>query len=242
MRVALISDLHANEVALEAVLADAKRLGVDTTICLGDVATLGPRPKETLDRLREIGCACILGNHDEFLLDSDLIKGYSEVPAVVESVDWCRARLSSDDLDFLRGFSGTLRVPLDDNATLFVFHGSPRSHMENLLAETPADAVDEMLDGHIATVMAAGHTHVQMLRQHRGILLVNPGSVGLPFREYAAGREPTLLHHAEYAVVESNAAGIGVTLRRVEVSRAALRASVQGSDLPLAPMLRAQYA
>ena len=64
MRIALISDLHGNAVALEAVLAHADRMGVDETICLGDVATLGPRPREVVGMLRDRGCRCILGNHD----------------------------------------------------------------------------------------------------------------------------------------------------------------------------------
>ncbi|MEO6600819.1 MAG: metallophosphoesterase family protein, partial [Polyangiaceae bacterium] len=69
MRVALISDLHGNELAFNAVLADIARQGVDQIICLGDVATLGPRPRDVLGRLAELRCVCILGNHDEFMLD-----------------------------------------------------------------------------------------------------------------------------------------------------------------------------
>jgi predicted phosphodiesterase len=241
-RVALISDLHANEVALEAVLADATRLGVDRIVCLGDVATLGPRPTAVLARLRELGCACILGNHDEFLLDPELIHKYTEAPVIVDSVDWCRARVSADELAFIRGFVRTLELPLAGGATLLLFHGSPRSHMEDIIAQTPADKLEEMLGGRRATVMAGGHTHVQMLRQHRGILLVNPGSVGMPFKEYVGGRVPAVMPHAEYAVVEASAAGVGVTLRRIELDRAALRASLQGSDLPLARSLLPHYA
>jgi putative phosphoesterase len=239
MRVALISDLHGNEVALEAVLADAR--GVDRLICLGDVATLGPRPQAILSRLADSGCDCILGNHDEFLLDAELIRRYTEAPIVVDSVDWCRAQLSQAELDFLRGFKKTLEVPLE-NGTLFLFHGSPRSHMEDLLAETPPERVDELLAGHRATVMAGGHTHIQMLRQHRGILLVNPGSLGMPFREYVAGRAPTVLPWAEYAVVESSAGGVSVSLRRVALDGKKLRGALHGSSLPLAPALLAHYA
>lgn len=93
-------------------------------------------------------------------------------------MDWCRAQLSAGELDFVRTFQGRLEIPLGGGATLLLFHGSPRSHMEDLLATTPPDDLDRLLDGHRATVMAGGHTHIQMLRQHRGALLVNPGSVG----------------------------------------------------------------
>jgi predicted phosphodiesterase len=61
MRVALISDIHGNLVSLEAVLADIDREGVDQIVCLGDVAGLGPQPREILARLQALGCICIMG-------------------------------------------------------------------------------------------------------------------------------------------------------------------------------------
>src|SRR5688572_6903855 len=126
MRVALISDLHGNEIALAAVLADIARRGVDTTVCLGDTATLGPHPEAVLERLRDLGCRCILGNHDAFMLDADLVRSYSEVPIVVEAVDWCRARLSAEHLAFVKTFVATAEIELSAEAKLFLFHGTPR--------------------------------------------------------------------------------------------------------------------
>jgi putative phosphoesterase len=242
MRVALISDLHGNEVALRAVIADATRVGVDRFVCLGDVATLGPRPVEVLGLLRELGCACILGNHDDFLLDEALVRRYTQAPVVIDSVDWCRDVVSEADRAFLRTFQSTARLELDPSTSLLLFHGSPRSHMEDLLAETPPEQLDQMLGGQHATLMAGGHTHVQMLRQHHGVLIVNPGSVGMPFREYVCGRAPTVLPHAEYAIVEARAGNVDVSLRRVALERSNLRRALHGSTLPLAAALREQYA
>lgn len=243
MRVALISDLHGNQVALSAVLDDATRAGVDRVICLGDVATLGPQPRQVLATLRALGCDCILGNHDQFLFDPELIHTYTEAPVIVDAVDWCRRQLGDDELAFVRGFVAGVEVALGGGATLYAFHGSPRSNMQDLLATTPAAELDRLLDGRAATVMAGGHTHVQMLRQHRGLLLVNPGSVGMPFREHVAGKPPALLRHAEYATVESDGrGGVGVTLRRVPVELEALRAAVAACDYPLRQYVLAQYA
>ncbi len=242
MRIALISDIHANALALQAVFADIDKQGVQKTICLGDVATLGPHPEAVIDMLGERGCPCILGNHDAFLLDSALIHSYTEAKVVVDAVDWCRSRLSTSELNFFRSFVPSLRIPLEKDSTLLLFHGSPRSHMEDLLCTTPPEQLDAALATHSATVMAGGHTHIQMLRQHRGILLVNPGSVGLAFKEYVAGQAPTLLPHAEYAVVESIGDRISVQLHRIPLDKSALRAAAAATDNPLSPMLVQQYA
>jgi putative phosphoesterase len=243
MRVALISDLHANQLALEAVKRDIDRVGVDQIVCLGDVATLGPQPNAIIQSLRDMGCPCIKGNHDDFLLDAALIRSYTEAPVVVDAVDWCRDQVSAGELDFLRDFRATMEIDLDRQTKLLLFHGSPQSHMDDLLATTPPDELDRLLGGRRATVMAGGHTHVQMLRQHRGMLLLNPGSLGQPFKEYVNGRQPTILAHAEYATVEAANGTIDVTLRRVELDRAALRAAAASAPSnPLTPFLVQQYS
>jgi putative phosphoesterase len=243
MRIALISDLHGNALALDAVLADLKSAGIDQLACLGDVATLGPRPREVLARLQDLGCICILGNHDAFLLDASLIETYTEAPVVRSAVAWCRAQLSVTDLAFVRTFEARRRLELHDDVELLLFHGSPRSHMEDLLVTTPPEVVDGYLDGNVAAVMAGGHTHIQMLRQHRGMLLVNPGSLGMPFLEFVGGRVPRVLAHAEYAVIDASAKGTSVHLRRVELDRYALQAEAKACvDNPISAMLAKEYA
>jgi predicted phosphodiesterase len=142
MRVALISDLHGSEFALNAVLADMARTGVDQIVCLGDVVTLGPRPREVLGRLAELGCICILGNHDEFMLDERLTRADTEVPIIVEAVDWCRAQLTAPELKFIASFPRRFELKLNDSGSLLLFHGTPESNMTDLLATTPAERVD----------------------------------------------------------------------------------------------------
>ena len=240
MRTALISDLHGNIVALRAVLAQIRRSRADRIVCLGDVATLGPAPAEVIETLAELGCACVLGNHDAFLLDPELIRQYTETPVIVAAVDACRAALGSSELDFLRTFQATLDLEMD-GATLGLFHGSPRSHMEDLLATTSANDLDQALGQRRATVMAGGHTHVQMLRQHRGTLLVNPGGLGLPFETYVSGGPPRILAYAEYATVDAVNGSVDVTLPRVPVDRGELIAEVERWDNPLQGYLLEQY-
>jgi putative phosphoesterase len=237
VRLVLISDLHGNELALEAVLNDARRRGYDLLVCLGDVVTLGPRPNAVLARLREAQCPCILGNHDEFMLDSTLVHSYTKFHTVVDSVEATRQALTADEIAFLRTFQRTLAF--DD---VFLYHGTPRSNTQDLLVTTPPEVVDEMCGELRALVFAGGHTHLQMLRQHRGRLIVNPGSVGQPFREHAFGAPPIILPHAEYAIVDVRADGVSVDLRRVALDKRALSAQVDGWDNPLAKSLRELYS
>jgi predicted phosphodiesterase len=242
MRIALISDLHGNAVSLDAVFADIDRQGVDQVVCLGDTATLGPRPREVLGMLQDHGCRCILGNHDDFLLDEELIRTYSEVPIVVDSVEWCRDRISAGDLEFVSTFETGFRVDLGSGTSALLFHGSPRSHMEDLLATMDADELDVALGGQKADVMAGGHTHIQMIRQHRGTLLVNPGSVGMPFHEFANGCAPRVMPYAEYAMIEASSGNVQVSLRRVAVRKSMLRNEAASSSSPICRALERAYA
>jgi putative phosphoesterase len=227
MRIALISDIHGNYLALEHVLADARRAGADQIACLGDVATLGPCPTDVLRTLRELACPCILGNHDAFLLDPTLVGRYTKAPVIVDAIDWCRSQLSAEDLAFVRTFAPEMDLPLTGGRRLHLFHGSPDSNTQDVLATTGDDELELLLGGRRADVMAGGHTHIQMLRQHRGSWVVNPGSVGMPFRRYVAGARPEIMAHAEYAMVDDGGGAIGVELRRVALDRAALRAQTK---------------
>jgi predicted phosphodiesterase len=242
MRAALISDIHANFLALKTVLAAIEEDNVDQTICLGDVANLGPQPKETLGLIRERGIPCIIGNHDAFILDSGLVHTYTDQPVIIQAVDWSREQLDQDDLDFLRTFKPTLRLAMDDGMEMLLFHGSPASNMEDILATTPPEDIDRMLSGQNAAVAVCGHTHIQMLRQHKGTLLVNPGSVGCPFLEYMAGAPPIVMPYAEYAVVECARGALEVSLRRLYLDKKDLYQTVEQSDFPLREMMLLQYS
>ncbi len=240
-RIALLSDVHGNRVALDAVLADVDRHGVDEVMCLGDVATLGPNPTEVVDRLAERCSRLVLGNHDEFLLDPDAVGRYTEVAVIVDSIAWCASELDASHRSFLASAVPFVRLDVD-GTDVALFHGSPWSNTTDLLATTPAEELDALLGDRTATVMVGGHTHLQLLRQHRGRLLLNPGSVGMPFECYVGGAAPTILPHAEYAVLEVERGRVDVALRRVPLDRSALLAAVTAcSGLPLRHALAAAY-
>lgn len=232
MRIALISDIHGNLVSFEAVLSDIRREGVDQIVCLGDVATLGPRPREVIQLLQDLNCPCIMGNHDQYLLQPSVLFEYMDASWFVESIAWCAEQLQPEDFQFLSTFQPVLEINLDDSQNLLCFHGSPKSNTDIILAMTPPTNVDELLNGHRAAVMAGGHTHMQMMRQHKGIMLTNAGSVGMPFEQALFVHAPRYLPWAEYAIVSCRQGVIGVDLRRVPVDIEAVRLPATSSGLP----------
>ena len=240
-RIALISDIHGNEIALRSVIRSIRAQGADQLVFLGDAATLGVAPGEVLDMLRYEGCPCIAGNHDDYVLGGPLEDGHAATDVLRDAILWCRDVLTRPQLEFVRGFKDGITLALGKYHNLQLFHGSPSSNLVNLLPDTPQQELDELLGEARTTVMAGGHTHIQMLRQFHGTLLVNPGSVGAPFCEYPMAGPPVILPHAEYAIVESRGADINVMMQRVALDRVALARAAAESKNPLGPDLAQAY-
>jgi diadenosine tetraphosphatase ApaH/serine/threonine PP2A family protein phosphatase len=188
-----------------------------------------------------------MGNHDAALLEPETIRAHAAAPVIHESVAWCRRQLASAELELIGRYQPRLTIPAGAGRSILFVHATPRSMTEDMLSTTTAEALDAMLATTDATVVVGGHTHLPMLRRHRSTLLVNPGSVGLPFAAYVgpAGGAPTVLAHAEYATIDVPGAsdgGISVTFRRVDLDRGAMRAAALASDLPLRGALAAAYS
>ncbi len=216
MKIALISDIHGNLFALDAVLNDLDAGGVDQVICLGDVALFGPQPQEALHRVRDLGCPVVMGNTDDWALHPTPHPPRSDASQLYTDVElWGAQQLSADDLAFIRTFQPTVETMLGSEATLLCYHGSPRSFHDPIRADTGSEEVEMVLDSHRANIMAGGHTHVPMIRRHREMLIVNPGSVGLPYETLADGESERNPPWAEYAVVTWEESRAGIELRRI---------------------------
>jgi predicted phosphodiesterase len=205
---ALVSDIHGNDVALAAVVAELERLGIERVICLGDVAQGGSEPREVLDRLEALGWPVILGNADAFLLEVDPDSPEPVTEAQLERREWTLAQLLPAHLDQIRSFVPTLDVEMD-GVTLRAFHGSPSSYDDVVLPETPDGLVERILGGSGVDLLAGGHTHLQWTRYVDGALYVNPGSVGLAYDRFDSEATPTAF--AEYALVT----GASIEFRRI---------------------------
>lgn len=151
MRTLVLSDLHANLSALDAVLAAVKGRW-DSCVCLGDVVGYGPDPNEVTSRLRELKAQTIRGNHDKAA--SGVMDTSDFNPVAKAAVDWTRQQLQPENLAWLTGLP---QGPLEA-AGLVLVHGAFQDEDEYVF--TPEQALDGLLDS-TAAVTFFGHTHHQ---------------------------------------------------------------------------------
>lgn len=230
MRLALLSDIHGNLPALELVLADLQAARADQAICLGDVASLGPQPREVVARLKQLAIPIIMGNHDQYLLEPERTEKHHPWLRAMEM--WCLAQLTPDDLDFMRSFKPQLSVALDAQTTALCYHGSPHSNEEWIYPTTLPAVLDEIFANQTAHVFIGGHTHVQMWRPHRNSLILNPGSVGMPFEFPMPGKNQHTFRRAEYALLDLVEGKLTVTLQQLPVDFTQIAQIARASGLP----------
>jgi putative phosphoesterase len=230
MRLGLISDVHGNLLALDAVLDELNDSGIDRLVCLGDLAA-GPEPRATIERLRELDCPVVLGNWDTWLLEGVPTLELEVGPKLRDQGHWSAAQLSEEDKEFLQGLPPQLELELDGTKVLCV-HGSPRSMHEDIHATTSDAELAQMFNGNRPAVLAAGHTHVQLARLHGTTLIVNPGSVGLPFNSWPPNGALRMSPWAEYAILTVEDGCISTELRRALYDVSALIELARESGMP----------
>ncbi len=170
-RVAVLSDVHGNAPALEAVLAEVEQADVDLIVFGGDL-TWGPLPEETFELVRGLDARFVRGNADRAVLEN-----VSET----EREQWMQARHGDELRDFLAGFEEQVVVDVDGLGPVRLCHGSPRTDEECVTPETPEERVREFSEGVDERVIVTAHVHIQFDREVAGIRSVNAGSVGLPY-------------------------------------------------------------
>jgi len=175
VRVLVVSDIHGNWPALEAVAA----VPHDSVVCLGDIVGYGPQPGECLRWLRANGAEIVQGNHDRALADD-------VPPRCRPDFEWLasaaagigRRQLDDEEKTFLRALPRTRRVVLDGRRALVV-HATPVDPLYDYLPPDP-DAWRAAVAGIDADILLVGHTHLPFHFQLGGLHVVNPGSVGQP--------------------------------------------------------------
>ncbi|MEP7158752.1 MAG: metallophosphoesterase family protein, partial [Chloroflexota bacterium] len=186
-RFAVLSDIHGNLAALDAALADAKRHKPDRVIVTGDLVFNGPRPGETLDRLRALegdGAIVVQGNTDIAVADQDYSAAFpwmEDVPAAQRAAaEWAHDQLSDGQLDYLRRLPAERRLWVDETLVLAT-HASPGSMTAGLSTDLDPTVTVERVTRTDARVICCGHTHVANVRELGRKLILNPGSCGYAF-------------------------------------------------------------
>ena len=177
MRIAIVSDLHANLAALESIQEP-----YDLLLCLGDLVDYGPQPREVIHWVRERALRVIRGNHDHALgygVDCGCAPVMHE--ASVTTRRWHSHLLSPDDKEYLRGLPITERIEVA-GATFHLAHASPTGDLYDyhIIPEAPDELLREATEGIEADFILIGHTHLPMARTIGATTIINPGSVGQP--------------------------------------------------------------
>jgi putative phosphoesterase len=239
-RIGLISDIHGNLPALEAVLAELDAEGLDGLLCLGDVAA-GPQPHETLARIRGLGCPVVMGNWDAWFLDPPATPQDDVARRLHEITLFWAEDLDDDDLAYIRTFVPQIELPLASGETALCFHGSPSSYDDFIFATTPDEVLERMFGDVRAPLMIGGHAHLQLLRRFEKILFVNPGSVGLPFSDWWPDRV-RIAPRAEYGILVHEDGRLSIELRRTAYDAEAFLRFTRASGMPHAEWWAASWS
>lgn len=240
MRYAVLSDVHGNLEALEAVLADVRRRRPDAHLCLGDIVGYGPDPNECVARIRALGGPVIAGNHDlaaAGMLDPDAFS-----PLARAAIEWTRGVLTEET----RAWLAALPDRLGDPAFLAV-HGSPRDPIEEYIIDLPTSLA--IFSEHAFSLCLVGHSHIpgafilaadgtvsaralpvgKSLRLTRASrYIVNVGSVGQP-----RDGDP----RASYLVLDTTARTVALQRLEYPVAVTQEKMAARGLPVPLAQRL-----
>jgi diadenosine tetraphosphatase ApaH/serine/threonine PP2A family protein phosphatase len=231
-RVALLSDVHGNLPAFEAVIADVKSTGVDAIWNLGDLVGYGAQPDECVELARDTCDLCLIGNHDLVVINKLKVDDFSANAATAAL--WTRDHIKDETREFLEKLS-----PKDESGEMKLYHASPRDPIwEYVLSVGLADACIDAMPGRLAAV---GHSHVALwfwrneggrtigeqagagmeIDLSKGEWILNPGGVGQP-----RDGDP----RAAYGLLDTVARSL--SLKRVDYDVQSAQAKILAAGLP----------
>lgn len=230
--------MHGNRLGLDAVLDDLNGERFDQMVCLGDAIQGGPQPRETVARLRELGCAVVMGNADAWLLsgvDSNVEKIEPERKVKMEKIRlWSLGQLDETDLALIREFQPTVQIDLPEGGKLVCGHGSPKSFDDVILPTISDDELKAFLVPLPKHVYCGGHTHVQLVRHLRESFFFNPGSAGAAYRHEQFNGRTLFDSFSEYAVLTVEGQRVRLEFRRVGFDLGRMKEVYRKSGRPFA--------
>ena len=193
-RIAIISDLHGNLPALNAVLDDIRRKRADMIFCLGDLVDFSPWPNEVIKPIRRRRIPTLMGNHDERIaFHHEIIPlekhSIEERAARVSAIEHTRRVITEESRKYLTELPRSIRITFsagDTETRILLVHASTRSNDEYIYEDHPEEDLDRMMQENDADVLVMGHTHLPYIRKlGSGKLALNAGSVGRTKEEIA---------------------------------------------------------
>ena len=230
-RIAILSDIHGNAVALEAVLKELKREKPDFVLVAGDLVLNGPDPNGAIDALRGLekdGGIIVSGNTDIAVGDFDYGAAFPQyqdgVPdTVTAAAEWAHDELGDEQLDWLRRLPAERRIRGGDDQLVLVVHASPGSQTSGFDQTLDANIVFERASATDARVICVGHTHLPEVRDLGWKVIVNDGSAGFVF-----DGDPT----ASWAMVTIEGAEVAAEIRRTEFDVLSVANAISARGLP----------
>lgn len=208
MKIAVLSDIHGNLTAFNAVLNDINELGINQYIIAGDLITDCPQPNEVLEKIKSLNAYVIKGNREEYILNyhkgmHDEWSKFKQMASVV----WTYNTLDECNIKYIDKLPEQLSISFPQMDDIRIVHGSPFNTREELLPDKYPEKLEKALNYINESVLICGHTHRQWSKELHNKLIVNPGSVGVHFNKNRV---------AEYAVLTWNSNKWEVSHRQVE--------------------------
>jgi putative phosphoesterase len=245
MRVAIISDMHGNDLAFEVVEADIQNQKIDQIVCLGDAVQGGPQPAEVVQRLRRLNCPVVMGNADAWLISGEETGDEGIPPERLKKMgdvrNWSLSQLSEEDRAFVSNFQPTVPLHLEDGIDLLCFHGSPTSFDDVILPAAPEEEFQKFLGAYAGHILTGGHTHAQQIRRIGELFFFNPGSVGFAYSHNQPDDDFHADCWAEYAILTAESGRTSLEFRRIPFDAQELIRIYRESGRPFADEAISQY-
>ncbi|WP_312339000.1 metallophosphoesterase family protein [Sphingobacterium sp.] len=231
IQLAIISDIHANIIALDAVLADISKRGITQIYCLGDLADFAPWGNEVIARIQEKNILCLLGNHDQRIAFDEAIIPLPHHDAQETlnreiAINLSKKEISAPHKKWLATLPYNIELTFKIGKSLrkiLLVHASLQSNDEYIHQSTPKADLSAQLKKRAIDILVMGHTHHSYVQQSEDILFVNCGSVG---RSKEKDRKAT------YSIITLSKEGVEAQIVKVDYPIIEVAKAIYSSDIP----------